>query len=157
MGFRIVPIDESVAKEVRATSRSPGYGHPAWVEVAEGSAPCRLCLDVIEPGVERLMGFTYDAFRVAPEREVVPLPGPVFVHERECVPYRDVGRFPPRLGGSGVLLGAYRRGRRPLVERLVDRPEIDEALAELCGRPDVDYVQVRSATAGCYVCMVLPV
>ncbi|WP_199430891.1 DUF1203 domain-containing protein [Qaidamihabitans albus] len=149
MSFEIVPIDEMIAKEVRGTLRSPGYGHPVWTEVPEGPAPCRLCLDHIEPGRERLVAFTYDAFH---GREELPLPGPVFLHERECVPYRRTGEFPAALGRSGVVLDAYRHGRRLLVERRVAKPEIPAALDELLGRPEVDYVHVRSATAGCYLC-----
>lgn len=153
MNFRIVPIDESVAKEVRTTMRAPGYGHPAWAELTEGSAPCRLCLEKIVPGQERLIGFTYDAFAGQDE---LPLPGPVFVHERECAAYSRVTEFPEQLGGSGVVLDAYRRGRRLLIERRAEQWEIDTALDELLARPEVGYVHVRSATAGCYLCTVLP-
>ncbi|PXY31927.1 DUF1203 domain-containing protein [Prauserella muralis] len=153
MTFRIAPLDEALAKEVRTTLRSPGYGHPAWTDVPSSPAPCRVCLHPILPGEERLIGFTYDAFSGL---EDLPLPGPVFVHERDCTPYRDTARFPPLLGNSGVVLDAYRRGRRLLIERRAAKPEIETALGELLGRPEVDYVHVRSATAGCYLCTALP-
>ncbi|PRX45409.1 uncharacterized protein DUF1203 [Prauserella shujinwangii] len=153
MSFRILPIEPAIAEEVRTTLRAPGYGHPAWVDVPDSPAPCRLCLDRIEPHRERLIGFTYDAFR---DREELPLPGPVFVHERACTPYERAGQFPARLGNSGVVLDAYRRGRRLLVERRVAKPDIPDALTDLLGRPEVDYVHVRSATAGCYLCTAVP-
>jgi hypothetical protein len=106
------------------------------------------------PGQERLVGFTCDAFTGQDE---LPLPGPVFVHERDCAPYSRVTEFPEQLGSSGVVLDAYRRGRRLLVERRAEQWEIATALDELLGRPEVDYVHGRSTTAGCYLCAALPV
>ncbi|WP_216213216.1 DUF1203 domain-containing protein [Amycolatopsis aidingensis] len=152
MAYRIAALDESVAKEVRSTLRAPGYGHPAWSEVPETPQPCRLCLEKIT-APERLIAFTYDAFHGL---EDLPLPGPIFVHERACLPYQRVAEFPAQLGNSGVVLDAYRSGRGLLTEWRVAKPEIDAALTELLARPEVDYVHVRSATAGCYVCTALP-
>ncbi|MDI2130206.1 DUF1203 domain-containing protein [Yinghuangia seranimata] len=148
--FRIIPIDETVAKEVRTTLRAPGYGHPAYTEDIEGGAPCRLCLAKAEPGrdSERMILFTYDAFQ---GQEELPLPGPVYVHERDCVPYADTGRFPPHMVASGVILDAYAEGRRPLHERAVDQDRAEAALADVLSQPDVDYVHVRSRSAGCYL------
>ena len=44
MPFRTVAIPTSTADSVRTTLASPGYGHPAHVEVANGHGPCRHCL-----------------------------------------------------------------------------------------------------------------
>ncbi|EHR59224.1 DUF1203 domain-containing protein [Saccharomonospora cyanea] len=153
MGFRIVPMDTALADEVRTTLRAPGYGHPAWREVPTEAAPCRVCLDAIEPGREALIAFTYDPFR---EREDVPLPGPVFVHERRCEPYAEPGVYPARLGRSGLLLNCYGDGRRLVLAHRVAHADAEPALDELLARPDVDYIHVRSATAGCYLCTALP-
>lgn len=37
-------IPQSIADEVRRTRVSPGYGHPAVLETAQGTGPCRCCL-----------------------------------------------------------------------------------------------------------------
>jgi hypothetical protein len=96
MPFRTVAIPTSLAESVRATLSSPGYGHPAHTEVAAGYGPCRHCLRVFRVNEERRILFTYDAFA---GREALPLPGPVFIHERSCERYPPDGGFPDE-GGS---------------------------------------------------------
>ena len=153
MAFRIVPMDTAVADQVRSTMRAPDYDHPAWSEVPVEPAPCRVCLDVIEPGVEPLVAFTYDPIR---DTEDLPLPGPVFVHARSCAPYTDTATYPARLGRSGLLLNCYGRGRRLVHAERIAHADAGTTLGELLARPDVDYVHVRSATAGCYLCTAVP-
>lgn len=154
MDFKIVPIERAVAEHVRTTMRAYEYDHPAWKAVASGTgtSPCRLCLEPIEPGSESLIAFTYDAFL---GREELPLPGPIFVHERDCTPYERPGEFPHRLGKAFVL-DAYQVGRRLLSEQRVDTEAVADNLRELLARPEVDYVHVRSARAGCYLCTAVP-
>jgi len=145
--IRVLPIDEQIAKEVRTTLLAPGYGHPAWNDETAGTAPCRLCLTMIKPGEERMILFTYDAFE---GREELPLPGPIFVHERECVPYAETG-FPQSFTRSPVVLDAYRAGRELVAEKRVDGVDAEGELTVLLERPEIDYVHVRSASAGCYL------
>lgn len=146
-GIQVVPIEQAVAKEVRSTLLAPGYGHPAWNDETEGTAPCRLCLTMIKPGEERMILFTYDAFR---GREDIPLPGPVFVHERDCTPF-DGESFPEQFVRQSLVLDAYRDGRQLVVEQPVDGTDAVRELSDLLARPEIDYVHVRSAKAGCYL------
>lgn len=146
-GIQVLPIDEQIAKEVRSTLLAPGYRHPAWNDDVEGTAPCRLCLTMIKPGEERMILFTYDAFE---GREELPLPGPIFVHERECTPYAEAG-FPQPFARSSVVLDAYRAGRELVVEKRVDGVDAEGELTVLLERPEIDYIHVRSASAGCYL------
>jgi hypothetical protein len=146
-GIQALPIEERIAKEVRSTLLAPGYGHPAWNDETEGTAPCRLCLTMIKPGEERMILFTYDAFE---GREELPLPGPIFVHEGECAPHTEPG-FPPAFTRSPVLLDAYRKGRELIVEKVVEGADAEGELTDLLDRPEIDYVHVRSTSAGCYL------
>ncbi|WP_370946149.1 DUF1203 domain-containing protein [Amycolatopsis sp. cg5] len=141
--MNVVPIEEPVAKEVRATLLAPDYGHPASAEDVDGTSPCRLCLTMIE---DRRILFTYDAFR---GQEDIPLPGPVFVHEGDCTPYAAHETFPPEFRRHSLVLDAYRAGREQVAERRIEGVDADAALAELLA--DADYVHVRSAKAGCYL------
>ncbi|HEV7979845.1 DUF1203 domain-containing protein [Amycolatopsis sp.] len=151
-GIQVVPMDQAVAKEVRSTLLAPGYGHPAWNDDIEGTAPCRLCLTMIKPGEERMILFTYDAFH---GREDIPLPGPVFVHERDCTPY-DGESFPEQFVRQSLVLDAYRDGRQLVLETRVDGTEAAAELSDLLARPEIDYIHVRSAKAGCYLFTVQP-
>ncbi len=56
--YRVIAIPEQIAQHVRATLKSPQYGHPAHVEVAKGYGPCRSCLQTFHTGEEQRILFT---------------------------------------------------------------------------------------------------
>jgi hypothetical protein len=58
--YRIVPIPAGIAEAVRATGRSPQYGHPAHVDLALGYGPCRCCLRTFREAHEKRILFTYN-------------------------------------------------------------------------------------------------
>ncbi|MGE5414282.1 MAG: DUF1203 domain-containing protein [Syntrophomonadaceae bacterium] len=149
--YRVVAVSEALAEKVRRSRRSPGYGHPVHAEVASGYGPCRLCLRDFEIGEERRLLFTLDPFHGLEE---FPMPGPVFIHEEECDRHPEHGGFPRDLLGHDLMLAAYGRGRLHLGEERVTGEAIEEALARLLGRPEVDYVHVRDTAAGCYDCRI---
>lgn len=145
--YRIVALPTATADVVRATGRSPGYGHPAHSEVATGYGPCRHCLRTFRVGEERRTLFTYDPFYGLEE---LPLPGPVFIHEEPCERYPEDGGFPRDLRSHPLTLNAYGRGRRLKAQEYVTDGAVETALDRLLARPDVDYMHVRDTTAGCY-------
>ena len=145
--YRAVAISEGLAAKVRATRRSPGYGHPVHSEVATGYGPCRLCLRDFTVGVDRRLLFTLDPFHGL---EPFPMPGPVFVHESECDRHPEHGGFPDDLRSHDLTLLAYAKGRRLRAEQRVAGRDVDLALERLLGRADVDYLHVRDTPAGCY-------
>jgi hypothetical protein len=146
--YRIVAISNETAEKVRTTRKSPGYGHPVHSEIAAGYGPCRLCLRDFAVGIDRRLLFTHDPFYGF---EPFPLPGPVFIHEAPCERYPDAGGFPEDLRSHKLTLAAYGKGRRLLAEERVDeRGKVDEAVACLLARPDVDYIHVFDTQAGCY-------
>lgn len=145
--YRYFAISESTAERVRATRRSPGYGHPVHTEVATGYGPCRLCLRDFVVGVDRRLLFTLDPFYGV---EPFPLPGPVFIHETECDRHPEYEGFPSDLAAHDLTLTAYGRGRCLRAEERVTGSEIEPAIAQLLGREDVDYLHVRDTQAGCY-------
>ena len=51
--YRVVAVGSPTTDVVRQTLRSPGYGHPAHVEVAAGYGPCRQCLRDFAVGEDR--------------------------------------------------------------------------------------------------------
>jgi len=144
--MRVVAISTEVAESVRKTMKDPRFGFPASTSVAEGDAPCRHCLRFISAGMKQTL-FTYDAFE---GQEKLPLPGPVYVHAEACERYPEDGGFPAALRGSPRTLNAYGRGRRLVAQAYVEGGNVDATIERLLERGDVDYIHVRSTTAGCY-------
>ncbi|HEX9111406.1 MAG TPA: DUF1203 domain-containing protein [Terriglobales bacterium] len=146
MSFRVAAIPTKVAELVRLTLRSPGYGHPAHVEVAAGYGPCRHCLRTFEVGKESRILFTYDPFHGF---ESLPLPGPVFIHAEPCERFSAEG-FPEDLRSHRLTSAAYGAGRRLLTEEYVENGAVEPMIERLFGREDVRYLHVRDSAAGCY-------
>jgi hypothetical protein len=145
--YRVVAVTEALAERVRASRKSPGYGHPVHEEIATGYGPCRLCLRDFRVGVDRRLLFTLDPFHGL---EPYPLPGPVFIHEAGCDRYPEYGGFPADLLSHDLTLTAYGRGRVLRDEaRAAGSGARDLAVRQL-SRSDVDYVHVRDTEAGCY-------
>ena len=145
--YRVVAIPTSVAKEVRQTMRSPGYGHPASTEVAIGNGPCRHCLRAFYVGRDRRILFTYDAFFGT---EMLPLPGPIFIHEDACPRYAEDADFPTELRSRPLTFNAYAQGRKLVGQAYAANGDIDSVVERLFARPEVSYVHVRDTEAGCY-------
>lgn len=144
--IRVVAIPTEIAESVRAAMKDPQYGFPAHTSVGNGDAPCRHCLQIISPRMLQTL-FTYDAFD---GQEKLPLPGPVYVHAEACQRYPEDAGFPAALRESPRTLNAYARGRRLVAQEYVEGANVDATLERLFERSDVDYVHVRSTTAGCY-------
>lgn len=145
--LRVIAIPTDVATKVRRTGRDPHYHHPAHNEIAAESAPCRHCLKLIEAGKEMATLFTYDAFEGV---ESFPLPGPVYIHVESCERYPENGGFPAVLRNSPRTLNAYARGRHLVATEYVENGNVEAGVQNLLARADVDYIHVRSTTAGCY-------
>ena len=145
--MRVVAIPTAVADAVRRTHKDPRYGHPAHTEIAGEGAPCRHCLQIVTAGSEKVTLFTYDAFDGL---ESLPLPGPVYIHAEGCERYPENGGFPLALRDSPRTLNAYARGRRLVAAEYVEDGNVDVGVEKLFARTDVDYIHVRSTTAGCY-------
>ena len=145
--FNYIALPSHVADLVRATGRSPGYGHPAYSELATGYGPCRHCLRTFQVGDERRTLFTYDPFH---ELEPLPLPGPIFIHADPCARYPETAGFPDDLRAHALTLVAYADDRRVVEEAPVTDGGVERVLERLFAGGDVRYVHVRDRSAGCY-------
>jgi hypothetical protein len=146
--YRVRALSAALADEVRITRRSPDYDHPVHAEIADGSAPCRVCLEKFRPGEDRRLLLTYDPFReVAAE---LPLPGPIFIHERQCSPWLG-DDLPASVVNDRLTLIAYGDSRMVVDEvRTSNSNDLFEAL-DLFALQPIDYVHVRSTPAGCFL------
>ncbi|MFN2603348.1 MAG: DUF1203 domain-containing protein, partial [Gemmatimonadaceae bacterium] len=109
--------------------------------------PCRQCLKTFAVGSDRRILFTYDPFH---GKELLPLPGPVFIHEHDCERYPESGGFPPDMLSHPLTLNAYATGRRLIAQKYVSNGRVDPEVTRLLERSDVSYIHVRDTAAGCY-------
>jgi hypothetical protein len=92
----------------------------------------------------------YDPFRDTVD---LPLPGPVFIHEDGCPRYDEAAGFPPALRDGRLTFNAYGADRTLVArERTESAAEVDAAIERLLDDGGVDYVHVRSTSAGCFLC-----
>ena len=146
--FKAVPITTEMAEAVRSTMKSPKYGFPAHREVAAGRAPCRHCLNLVKLNQEELILFTMDAFHGL---DVPPSPGPVYIHAERCTRYEGAGAIPGIYRGKLLTLEAFGADRTLLREvRAADSNE-EKLASELLKNPAVEYINVRSTEAGCFL------
>lgn len=146
--YRVVAIPTEVANEVRATMKAPTYGFPAHKEITAGRAPCRHCLELIQKNEEELILFTYDAFQ---GQGVPALPGPVYLHAKNCERYAEGRGFPAAYRKQFLTLEAFGAERKRVAEVRLKDGEEETAAQELFANPEVDYIHVRSTGAGCYL------
>lgn len=146
--YRVVAIPSEVGKQVRATGKSPNYGFPAQREVAAGRAPCRHCLKLIRKDEEELLLFAYDPFRELGE---LPLPGPVYIHARECPRHPESETIPEEYRGRLLTLEGYGENRSLVKEIRVSEGAEERAAGQLFRNGKFRYVNVRSTEAGCFL------
>lgn len=147
MNYKVIPIPSEIAESVRENLKSPQYGHPATVDVAKGYGPCRSCLKTFNQGKEERILFTYNSFEGLSD---LPLPGPVFVHKDNCAEYSENG-FPQDLIDLPMLFEAFGKNSEMIRRITVKKNEIDEQIQNLFVLPNVDYINIRNAEAGCFI------
>jgi hypothetical protein len=147
MEFIVRGVPQEIADEVRRTRLSPGYGHPAHVEVAKGTGPCRCCLRTFVPGVDRRLLFT---FRPRSRGGSLTAPGPVFIHADHCTAHAGNG-FPEGLRGLPLAFEARAEGSR-VKELSASLAEPAEAqIQRLFTAAGAEWLHLRHAEAGCFI------
>lgn len=147
MNYRIVPITSEIAESVRQNLQSPQYGHPASIAMATSYGPCRQCLRTFEEGTEERILFTYNAFEGLSE---LPLPSPVYIHKDECESFAKNG-FPADLLDLSLLFEGFGRDSELVTREKMAVEKLDEQIAKILALPEVEYVNIRNAQAGCFV------
>lgn len=146
----ITGIDPATADEVRQTLKAPGYGHPATVELARGTGPCRQCLGTFRVGQEERVLFTY---RPREEGGTVTAPGPIFVHREPCQA-PDPARVPEDLRTLPLLLEARGDGGVVLATAATGGAAVEGDIAALFADARVRYLFARHREAGCWIARV---
>jgi Protein of unknown function (DUF1203) len=145
--IRVIALPTDTVKKVLETKSSPGYGHPAYTELATGYGPCRHCLKTFRVGEEFRTLFTCNPFyMVAP----VPAPGPVFVHTDGCERYDEAAGYPRQLLDYPAVTDGYDSQQRLIAQRAAAGGNHELVLREMFEDTAVRYVLVRDLEAGCF-------
>jgi len=150
MQFIVRGIPQEVADEVRRTHLSPGYGHPAHLELARGTGPCRCCLKPFVPGREQRLLFTY---RPSGDETSLMAPGPVFIHAEHCVAFDGTG-FPQELRSLPLAFEARASGSRVSELSVRAAATAEAQIAVLFTEFESRWLHLRHAEAGCFIARV---
>lgn len=148
--FRVSAIATALAEQVRATGRAVAYSHPAHREVATGTGPCRHCLGTFRVAEEERILFTHQPFS---DPAALPVPGPVFIHARECPRYEG-DAFPDSLRSLPLALDAFGERGLPRAQVRIDDGRVEVAIENLLADREVRYLHLRHGEAGCFIARV---
>src|SRR5215475_13707924 len=145
--IRVIALQTELVNKVLKTKRAPGYGHPAYTELAKGYGPCRHCLRTFQVGEELRTLFTCKPFyMVAP----LPSPGPVFVHTEGCERYDEAAGYPQDMLLHPAVMDGYDLEQQLVARRTTSGGNHEMVLSEMFEDATVRYVMVRDHDAGCF-------
>jgi hypothetical protein len=142
--FRVVPLPTEVADTARRKAANGAVDHKISTVESEGSAPCRHCLTWAKPG-ERVILFPYQS--VAADQPYAEI-GPIFIHAVTCARYDLPNEFPIEMR-NGRAMRAYNAENEIIGAEIADG-SAEEIASRLLENPEVEFLHVRSASAGCY-------
>ena len=151
LGFVAIPSDDATHFWRRGVD---AYGRLPEHATSDGDGvPCRHCLKMLQAGQAYLI-LAYRPFTgVNPYTET----GPIFLHATRCQRAVMQEGLPEILDSDHYLLRGYN-----VAERIVDgtggvvkTAEIREHAARLLDRPNVAFVDVRSAAHNCFLCRIV--
>lgn len=145
---RFLPLDADFVAQVRAGGPDAN-GQPAERAISDGAGnPCRCCLRNIPAGEEMLIL----AARPFPALQPYAETGPVFLCAARCGAWDDDGVPPVLTTSSDYLLKGYSADHRIVygTGRVTPVREIAGYARELLDRPDVAFVDIRSARNNCW-------
>jgi hypothetical protein len=145
---RYLPIDPDRLAAMRERG-TDDFGNPWTPFPARGWEPLRCCLRRPERG-EPVALITYSPWtRPDPWMEA----GPVFVHSGPCAGYAGTGSYPAEFADSPRMLNPFDRAGARAYEHITfvgPDDDHDAAVRKLLANPEIGFVHVRSAEAGCF-------
>jgi hypothetical protein len=153
--FTIVPLSKEYARKIRE-DRKDDFGREITEQIATGKGPCRVSLRPFSVGEDVRFLLSHSPF---PVDNAFNQPGPIFIHKKEVEAYSDIHIFPPEIKADKksfpLTLIGYSREQNMVFTRLVGDDDIDLLIPKVFGeRAEIDYLHVRNAQAGCFICKV---
>jgi Protein of unknown function (DUF1203) len=151
--IRFLALPTDIARAYQA-GESDAYGRVPERKVSDGSGiPCRHCLSDVEKDAQYLVL----AHRPFPEAQPYAETGPIFLHARPCERHPESAETPAMLlSRTQMIVRGYGADHRIVygTGAVVPTGGIAEAAAALLERPDIAFVDVRSASNNCFQCRV---
>jgi hypothetical protein len=147
-GINYRPIDPERLQSIRDRGQDE-FGNAWKPHNAGGWEPLRCCLRKAVPDEEITLICYTPWTEPSPWAEA----GPVFVHHTRCAGYPDHEVYPPELRNGRRMLNPFdHTGARAYDHITFVSPEQDHeaAVRRVLEQPEVAFLHVRSATAGCF-------
>jgi len=150
MNFRIVGLPADEFSQLFGLSDAELAAAGGVRRMAEGNYPCRVSLSDSEPG-EELVLVNYEHHSVhSPYR----MRFAIFVREGDQT-YDRVNQVPQQLRKRVLAVRSFDTKGMMVDHRLVDGQEVEGVIEALLTPPNVEYLHVHFASAGCYAAKVL--
>ncbi len=151
--IRFSALNSDLVASLRAGGPDANGMPPERTTATGKGNPCRHCLSNIAEGAGMLILAHRPFGALQPYAET----GPIFLCADDCNRWSGPG-LPPILTTSvDYLLKGYSAQERIVygTGRVVPRDELADYAASLLARPDIAFVDVRSARNNCYQCRIL--
>jgi hypothetical protein len=149
--FQIKPISDQQLRQIENGATSV-YGNPVQKIVVDQSPgyPCRLSLKDAKVGEEVYL-FSHRPFEGQnPYCEI----GPVFVHAEATQARLAPNEIPDAIKCRPVIVRSYSADETLLSGDPADRENVEQVIEQCLDRDGVDFLHIRAALTGCYLCKV---
>jgi hypothetical protein len=143
--YRVVPLSTEIAEAACRAAQAGAPDHAIVTADSPNGFPCRHCLRWAQPG-ERLVLFPFAS--IAPGRPYSES-GPIFVHEKSCESYHLTNEFPAEFRRDRAIR-AYDSNQNMIAGEVVNGSEPEAVIEKFLQNPETAFLQVRSASHGCY-------
>ncbi len=148
MKLKYLPMPSNEVRALQAGGKD-AYGCAPERTVSDGDGnPCRHCLDFVPKGA----GMLILAYRPFPDVQPYAETGPVFLCADPCEAWAGEGVPPILKSSKDYLLKGYTENHRIKygTGKVVERDDLADYAADLLGRPEISFVDVRSARNNCF-------
>jgi hypothetical protein len=152
--MRIVGVEADRLARIRERDADE-FGNPLTARTAQGWEPLRCCLNRASEG-ERIALICYTPWsQPSPWLEA----GPVFVHYGPCAGYPTPEVYPTNFSSGKRMMHPFGHDGERVYEHITyvgEDGDHETVVRDILARPEVAFLHVRSATAGCFTFEVRP-
>lgn len=151
MPYRYSPLPTETVRALQAGAPD-AHGRQAERQISDGTVGCRHCLTNIAKGSPALLVAHTPFTTVQPYAET----GPLYICAEPCAPGGNSQEAPELLDSPSYILRGYGPDERILYGTGAVTPigAFDQRIRELFARPEVAFIDIRSAANNCFQCRI---